>query len=326
MLNLMRSTPRWVAVVLLLVLGVAPKASAQLVLPFVPELDDIPINAFSYAGFVDGAVPMSQMRLRVEGAYDSNRPSRAEYIMAGDGAKQRGLPLPERRVDYQEIHSYGEYAFTDYFSLFLDTPVRFLDPTVNLNHTGVGDLQAGLKYAFVQQGPLVATAQIRAYIPTGEEKNGLGTGHPSVEPALLFLWQESPTWRVEGEVQAWVPINDTYYGGEVVHYGLATSYGERQAEGLWFTPVVEAEGWYVVRGRETDVVSDPTTVIVRGRRTIVPAKVLILESGRENIVNGDIGVRAGWGYRGDIYVGYSRALTGEVWYKDMFRVELRYYY
>ena len=25
----------------------------------------------------------------------------------------------------------------------------------------------------------------------------------------------------------------------------------------------------------------------------------------------------------DLYVGYGRALTGEVWYKDIFRVELR---
>ena len=26
----------------------------------------------------------------------------------------------------------------------------------------------------------------------------------------------------------------------------------------------------------------------------------------------------------DLYIGYSRALTGDVWYKDIFRTELRF--
>ena len=30
--------------------------------------------------------------------------------------------------------------------------------------------------------------------------------------------------------------------------------------------------------------------------------------------------------RSDLYVGYARALTGEVWYKNMLRVEFRYFF
>ena len=51
----------------------------------------------------------------------------------------------------------------------------------------------------------------------------------------------------------------------------------------------------------------------------------------ETIVNGKIGVRIGFGQasqpgllsNSDHYVGYSRALTGDVWYKDLWRVEYR---
>ena len=303
---------RTVAVVLFLLLGFASEASAQLVLPFVPELDDVPVNPMTYAGFVDGAVPLSQIRLRVDGAYDSNRPTRSEFFMAAEGKNFRGLPLPERRVDYQEVHSYAEYAFSPIFSVFVDAPVRFIDPTVNLNDKGLGDLQVGAKYSFLQQGPLVASAQLRVYFPTGEASKGLGNGHGSAEPGFLFLYQASPKWRVEGDLQVLVPINDERYGGEVIRYGAALSYGERDPEGFWLTPVVEGQGYSFVRGKETIVLPNRTARI----RTAVG----------DAVFNGNVGVRAGWGYLGDVYVGYSRPLTGDVLYKDMFRVELRWFY
>ena len=151
---------------------------------------------------------MSQVRLRTDAAYDSNRPTRAEYFMPGEGRTKRGLPLPERRVDYQEVHAYGEVAFSPSVSLFFDTPIRFLDPTINRNHTGFGDLQVGVKYAFFQEGTLTSSLQLRGYIPTGAADKGLGTGHPSIEPGLLVLWEPSNLWRVESEFQLWVPIND----------------------------------------------------------------------------------------------------------------------
>ena len=194
----------------------------------------------------------------------------------------------------------------------MDAPARFLDPTVNKNQAGAGDIQFGAKYSFLQQGPLLATAQLRTYFPTGDASKGLGTGHASAEPGLLFLYQGSPKWRVESEVMVLVPINDEKYGSEVIRYGSAFSYGERNPDGLWVTPVVGGQGWSVVRGRETVFVN--------------PKQSFIRTARGDAIVNGNVGVRAGWGYLGDVYVGYSRALTGDVWYKDMFRVELRWFY
>ena len=49
----------------------------------------------------------------------------------------------------------------------------------------------------------------------------------------------------------------------------------------------------------------------------------------ETIVNAKFGIRAGFGQdwsnkllnNSELYVGYGRALTGDVWYKDIIRVE-----
>ena len=42
----------------------------------------------------------------------------------------------------------------------------------------------------------------------------------------------------------------------------------------------------------------------------------------DTIVNLKVGVRFGFG-ASDLYVGYGRALTGDVWYKDIVRAEYR---
>ena len=49
----------------------------------------------------------------------------------------------------------------------------------------------------------------------------------------------------------------------------------------------------------------------------------IKDASGDTILNGKLGVRFGNGERWDIYTGYGRALTGDVFYKDIFRLELR---
>ena len=92
--------------------------------------------------------------------------------------------------------------------------------------------------------------------------------------------------------------------------GVGVSYGEHDKCGLWLTPVVEFVGWTVLGGKE-QVSASPTS---------------IKSAAGDTIVNGKFGVRAGLGESADIYVGYGRALTGDVWYKDLYRVELRLHF
>ena len=43
----------------------------------------------------------------------------------------------------------------------------------------------------------------------------------------------------------------------------------------------------------------------------------------DTIVNAKLGARVGLGPKADFYAGYGRALTGQTWYSDIFRIEFR---
>ena len=72
-------------------------------------------------------------------------------------------------------------------------------------------------------------------------------------------------------------------------------------------------GWTVLSGKESDEFGN------------------VINAAGDTIVNAKFGVRFGFGQlmqpggldRVDLYVGYGRALTGDVWYKDMLRAEFR---
>jgi hypothetical protein len=76
--------------------------------------------------------------------------------------------------------------------------------------------------------------------------------------------------------------------------------------------VAELMGWTLTRGH--DLVP------------LTPRRSVTVSTRGDTIGNGFLGVRAGYGTLGDLYVGYGRALTGDVWYKNTFRVELRYHF
>jgi len=49
----------------------------------------------------------------------------------------------------------------------------------------------------------------------------------------------------------------------------------------------------------------------------------VVDADGDTVVNVKAGVRVDLGEMGSLYAGYGRALTGEVLYKDVVRVELR---
>jgi hypothetical protein len=293
----------------------APAATLPLVLPLPsPPPEWVPPgNPWSNTGFIDPAMPWDVVRTRLDAVYNINRPTRGQYLFAPDGPGQKGLPLPETRIDYQELSLYAEHAFLPNFSAFVSVPFRAVDPQVNQDHMGVGNMQAGVKVALVQCEDVTATLQFRTYIPTGLARLGLGNGAAGLEPGLLVNWQALPKVIVEGEVLAYFPVNDTRsFGSEVIQWGVGVSYGDRPAQGFWAVPVAEVMAWSLTRGKEEQVNS--------------PRRVVTVTSSGDTIANGFVGVRAGYGCLGDVYIGYGRALSGQVWYKDMLRLEVRYRY
>ncbi len=273
--------------------------------------DQGPSDAESSVGYIDSALVRNQFRLRFDTWYQNHRPTRAEFLYVKNGLPFTHEPTPETNLNNQELSAYIEAAVRDRFSVFLDLPFRWADPTVNLNESGLADVSAGFKWAFISSSELTTTFMLRGTMPTriGE---WISTYHWSLEPGLLVNYQPMEYVTFEGELRYWTALGGSDFAGDFVRYGLGVAVGRRCDDDFWITPVVEFVGWTLLSGKEL---------------VVFPAgNVGVKSSGGETIFNAKAGVRAGWGKRGDVYLGYGHALTGDVWYKDIVRVELRVFY
>lgn len=274
-------------------------------------------EAESAVGYIDSALIRNTVRLRYDSAYGDNRPDRAEFFypkcgcfkIAGLDKDASGPPLSETGVDFQELSAYVELALTPRLSGFLEVPARFLNAEQNTDTFGFSDINAGFKYAFLCSEARVATFQLRTYFPTGDGSRGLGTDHVSFEPALLFYQKLSDRWLLEGEVRDWIPVGGSDFAGNVLRYGVGVSYELYRSCRLSVAPVAELVGWTVLNGKEADARENA-----------------VIDAGGDTIVNMKLGARIGLGNLGSVYAGYGRALTGDVWYRDIIRVEYRLAY
>jgi hypothetical protein len=112
---------------------------------------------------------------------------------------------------------------------------------------------------------------------------------------------------VFGEFRYWIPVDGTDFAGDILRYGVGANYLLYQNKNIQFRPILEFVGWTVLSGKETAALT-PTVFDIRSARG-------------DTIVNAKIGGRLNFGQYSQIYIGYGRALTGEVWYKDLLRVE-----
>lgn len=271
-----------------------------------------PTVADSKVGYIDSALPGNAFRLRYDATYNNPRPNRAEFFYAPGPPFGPGLPLPERAVDSQDLSAYAEAALTDRLSAFAEMPVRFLNPEVNANTAGLADMNAGFKWAFLHEDAGTLAFQFRTYVPTGDADRGLGTRHVSLEPALLAYRPLTDRLRVEGEFRYWVPVGGGDFAGDVVRYGVGFSYDLFCRDNLRITPVAEFVGWTVLDGQAS---------------VVGPAGLVSVEDAAgDTIVNAKLGVRVWLGGRADLYAGYGRPLTGDRWYENTFRLELRLVY
>ena len=197
-------------------------------------------------------------------------------------------------------------APSERLSVFIDVPYRSINPVVNDNNSGIGDLRFGFKYAFVYDDEQILTFQLRAFVPTGDARQGLGTDHSTLEPMLLYTRKLSDTLTLYGEFGGWIPLDGTEFAGNILVYGAGVGYTAYESNGFRVTPLVELVGWTVLDGQQLNIDA--------GRA---------VNAGGDTIINGKLGVRAG-GQRQDFYIGYGRALTGEVWYQEIVRFEYRY--
>jgi hypothetical protein len=269
--------------------------------PAAPERDALQASD-TFVSFIDNALPRSQGRLYFDDVTRIRRPTRAGYLLPD-------LPLPETSVDFTQLTTYGEVAIIDSLSMFLTTPMLFLNPDVNRNYWGLSNMDVGVKWAFLNTANFLGTLQFRTYVPTAVN-SALDMHQFSMEPALLFNANILDCFTLEGEGKYWFPISDNYYNGQVLTYGLGLAYGQRDPSSIWITPVIEGIGWSVLSGRE-----------------LVPGPMPAVMSSRgEFIFNLYGGIRFGLGNNMSVYAGYGHSLTGDYWYKDVWRLEFRLFF
>src|SRR5439155_23919873 len=152
-------------------------------------------------GYIDPAIPADLFRFRFDAGYNNRRPTRAEFFWPRGAPFGPGPAIVERSVDYQDLSTYLEARFAPNVSGFVELPVRFLNPDLNPNTSGLGDMNAGFKWAFINDEDLVTSFQFRTYIPTGDADRGLGNDHISLEPSLIVFKPMGDSWGIEGELR-----------------------------------------------------------------------------------------------------------------------------
>jgi hypothetical protein len=231
-----------------------------------------------------------------------------------------------------------ELAFNPRFSAFVELPVRFNrvsempDAPVDVGDPrrgGLADMNAGFKYALLADPDCMLTFQLRVIAPTGNATHALGVGHAAIEPALLFQARPAHRWTVFGELRDWIGLGGSVvtvadpdfeelargfvgrrFTGNVLQYGLGAGYDlhrswDHNCQESRLTGVVEFVGWTLLDGLETDL-----------------EQMRIRDATGDTIVNGKYGLRYTRGVH-SVYAGYGHAITDNVWYRDILRLEYR---
>lgn len=300
-----------------------------------------PVAGATAPGYIDDARIRTRVRVRYDNATGADEPSRAQYFYPQFGPLF--LPtigvgpanLPDL-VDTEEVQTYIEVAPRNDFSLFVMLPYRKVSGPNDLafelgDPDGFSDIQAGFRYGLITCPDEALTLQVRAYAPTGEEFEGLGTGHASIEVGMLYTANLDSRWTFFAEIQDWqsidtdeLQVNDPTFTnivdvdttGNVLRYGVGLGYdlfkgcscrcGQKR-----LTAFYEIVGWTVLDGITTTYDYNTLSVLTTDD---------IEDATGDTIINGKYGLRYNW-KKESVYVGYGHNYTGDRWYSDLLRVE-----
>lgn len=101
----------------------------------------------------------------------------------------------------------ANYGAAPNVQLHLIAPFAFDDPSGSGSHSGIGDVELGVKYRFVDPGPDEWWPQAGIYplveVPTGDADRGLGSSH---RRAFLPIWlqRDFGRWTTYGGGGRWI--------------------------------------------------------------------------------------------------------------------------
>lgn len=208
--------------------------------------------------WIESARPQSRARIRWDYGPGLILPDRAEYFWARVGGRGPAAPagrLTVDRVDYHELSQMTETAHGG-FSAFVVTPYRSQRMRGVGHSAGFGDIQIGTK-SLLHDTPLMQVAlQMTTIVPAGNSRKGLGVGHVSLEPALLFGLALTERDFLQGQAAQWIPLGgDADYQGALLRWGLAWNRlaWQRDRDNA-MTVNLDLAGWSFQDGAYTDPV------------------------------------------------------------------------
>ena len=214
---------------------------------------------------VEPSQPLNSFRFRTDVVHGFPTPNRAEYFWAS----------PTKGAIYDEGTDYQDFRFLlemggGSFSASTEIPIRMLDPANIEDTAGMGDMNVATKMVLVDGKRWQMSHVFRTYINTGAFKKGLGTGHVSLEPGLLFRYRWRPTTFLHSEIKYFFPVGgDPIFSGEVLRWGFAYSHLLFENDALALIHTGEFMGYsfldgYYTGGPWQDGVDAPPGVAVNG--------------------------------------------------------------
>jgi hypothetical protein len=175
--------------------------------------------------------PITQIKLGGDFAGDYTFPDKAELFWAqenGKGPHYIGPPVPPgtkppgaTSLDYREGFLYIEGAISR-FGMFVNLPYLNVSPVLYPAASGFSDMIVGTKSLLLDCELVQFTYQFQTFIPTGNFTRGLGTGHVSLEPSLVWAVKLTPMTYWQGQTAYLFPIGGTPgFQGPVFHYHFA---------------------------------------------------------------------------------------------------------
>ncbi len=263
--------------------------------------------------FVDGARPVTQTEVRWNGFRNGHFPDRSEYLFARADGKGRGPMvlagrLPGGPINYDDLILITETA-KDKLSAIIEMPYRAVSPYSYAHGAGFGDMAIGTKTLLFDCELLQVSLQMKTYLPIGNAFKGVGTGHVSLEPSLLFALKLHKECYLQGQVSEWIPIGgDPAYMGSILHSHFSCNHViHRFGPDIPVVGTMELNTYSFQDGAYTD-----------------PVLGAFQKSSGTTYVSAGPGIRLFFCDKLDIGFGAALSLTGDHFARQMYRTSVRF--
>lgn len=259
---------------------------------------------------IPASQPFNNIRIRSDFQYGWEFPNRAEYLWAGPPNGPKILGEEQEQLDLQEYSLLMETG-SDTFSVGTELPLIWLNPSINSNTSGFGDMSIATKLVVLKGRSLQLTQLTRTHIPTGQASSGRGNGHVSMEPGLIARYSKDERTMLHGMVTFLFPIGgNPNFSGEVLEYSFGVARVWYDSDQFAIIPTIESVNWAVLsgaKGNEQNKISGDYI------SNLQPGLRFVFDRG------GDLGLfEAGFG------TGFS--LTNNHFYESLIRFDLRWSY